>query len=318
MHGHILHAVNLPLFNNEERKQVGTTYKQQNSNAAILEGLDIVGKKMSGFVKHVQPLVKDNKIFIHCWRGGMRSGSMAWLFNLFGYDVYTLKGGYKSYRRLVLESLGKPNQYIVIGGCTGSGKTAILSMLQQMGEQVLDMEALAHHKGSAFGMLGQQPQPSSEHFENKMHEVLAGFDLSQRIWIEDESKKIGTVVIDNGFWNAMKAAPVYVIDLPVEVRVKRLVEEYAGHEIEGLEQSIANIKKRLGGLEYKAAIEALQNKDFEKVAAITLHYYDKAYNHSINARETGQLTRFGFNNDDVKAIASKLLLEAKKEPQLTK
>ena len=115
-YGHIPHAINLPLFNNEERKVVGTTYKQNSREEAILIGLDIVGKKMGDFVRFVKPLVNDNKVFVHCWRGGMRSGSMAWLLNLFGYEVFVLKGGYKSYRHYVLDSIAEKHRYIVIGG----------------------------------------------------------------------------------------------------------------------------------------------------------------------------------------------------------
>src|SRR4051812_6914798 len=135
-YGRIPHATNLPLFNNEERKQIGTTYKQKNKNDAILEGLDIVGKKMGDFIRFVQPAIKDNKVFVHCWRGGMRSGSMAWLLDLFGYEVFVLKGGYKAYRHLVLEFLAKKFPYIIVGGRTGSGKTLVLQELKTLGEQV--------------------------------------------------------------------------------------------------------------------------------------------------------------------------------------
>src|SRR4051812_7796180 len=115
-YGHILHATNLPLFNNNERKEVGTLYKQKGRNEAILVGLDIVGKKMSEFVRFAQARIKENKVFVHCWRGGMRSGSMAWLLNQFGYEVYVLQGGYKAYRHSVLDTIGKSYPYVVLGG----------------------------------------------------------------------------------------------------------------------------------------------------------------------------------------------------------
>lgn len=311
-YGHIPHAVNLPLFNNEERKIVGTAYKQQSREQAMLLGLDIVGKKMSGFVQYIKPLVKDNKVFVHCWRGGMRSGSMAWLFDLFGYEVYTLKGGYKAYRHLVLEALEKRNYYIVIGGKTGSGKTAVLHRLREMGEQVIDLEALANHKGSAFGMLGQAPQPSTEHFENLLHLQLLQFYSSKRIWLEDESKKIGTVVLNDNLWQHLKAAPLYLIELPQEVRVKRLVEEYGARQKEGLKQSLTNIKKRLGGLEWKEAMEALEENDFENTARIALNYYDKTYDYSITQRKSESVKRFAFEKDDVDEIAQQLIERANK------
>ncbi len=311
-YGHIPYAVNLPLFNNEERKIIGTAYKQQSREEAMLLGLDIVGKKMSGFVQHIKPLAKDNKVFVHCWRGGMRSGSMAWLFDLFWYEVYTLKGGYKAYRHVVLEALAQSNNYIVLGGKTGSGKTAVLHRLREMGEQVIDLEALANHKGSAFGMLGQAPQPSTEHFENLLHLQLSKFDLDKRIWLEDESKKIGTVVLNDNLWQHLKAAPLYLVELPQEVRVKRLVEEYAANQKEGLKQSLTNIKKRLGGLEWKEAMEALEENNFAKTAGITLNYYDKTYDYSITQRESESVRRFAFEKDDVDEIAQQLIERANK------
>lgn len=311
-YGHIPHAINLPLFTNEERKMVGTAYKQQSKETAMLLGLDIVGKKMSGFVNEIKPLVKNNKVYVHCWRGGMRSGSMAWLFNLFGYEVYTLNGGYKSYRHTVLETLGAEKKYLVLGGKTGSGKTAVLHQLRAMGEQVLDMEALASHKGSAFGMLGQAPQPSTEHFENMLHLQLSQFDTNKRIWLEDESKKIGTVVLDNNFWARMSAAPLVYISIPQQVRVSRLAKEYGVNHLEGLKQSLTNIRKRLGGLDWKEAMEALEQQDFETAARITLNYYDKTYEYNLAQQKERVIKKLAFESDDAQAIAEQLINEANK------
>ncbi len=312
-YGHIPQATHLPLFNNEERKIVGTTYKQSSRNEAILVGLDMVGKKMSEFVRFVQPLVKENKIFIHCWRGGMRSGSMAWLFDLFGYEVYLLKGGYKSYRHLVTETLALPYSYIVVGGKTGSGKTEVLHKLREAGEQILDLEGLANHKGSAFGMLGQAAQPSTEHFENLLHLELSKMDRNKRIWVEDESKKIGTVVLDNQFWHNIKHSRLMILELPTQIRVKRLVADYAENQTEGLKQSLTNIKKKLGGLEWMQAMEALERNDFETTAGIALHYYDKTYEHCITQKETKEIYRFAFTEDDMISIVFTLIKEADRQ-----
>lgn len=306
-YGHIPHALNLPLFTNEERKQVGTTYKQRSKNEAILQGLDIVGKKMGDFVRFAQPLIKDNKIFIHCWRGGMRSGSMAWLFNLFGYEVYTLKGGYKSYRHYVLGLLAAPRSYVVIGGKTGSGKTIVLEALKKKGEQVLDLEQLAHHKGSAFGMLGQPKQPSTEHFENLMAGQLKQTDSSRAIWLEDESLRIGTVVINREFWKQMRTAPLLVLDIPAGERIKHLVKEYAHHPAEGLEQSLLNIQKRLGHEQWKTAVQMLHEKNFEAVARIALHYYDKTYSYGLTVKEATETMVLPFGTLDADAIATELI-----------
>jgi tRNA 2-selenouridine synthase len=312
-YGHIPHAVNLPLFNNEERKKIGTLYKQKGKNDAILAGLDIVGPKMSGFVRFAQAGIKDNKVFVHCWRGGMRSGSMAWLFNQFGYDVFVLKGGYKAYRHQVLEQIAASFRFIVLGGRTGSGKTAVLQKLKEMREQVIDLEDLANHKGSAFGALGQPVQPSTEHFENMLAEELKLFDIAKRVWLEDESKTIGKVFIDLNLWNNMRHAPVFVIDLPLEVRLKRLVADYGENHLEGLEQSLINIERRLGNEEWKKAIDALREKDFKRVANITLYYYDKAYDKGLTLKDTKEVYHFPFEEDDIEMIAKTLQEAADKK-----
>lgn len=312
-YGHILNAISLPLFNDEERKIVGTSYKQQGKNEAILLGLDIVGKKMSEFVRFVQPLLKDNKVFVHCWRGGMRSGSMAWLLNLFGYEVYVLKGGYKAYRQHVLDALAKKFNYIVIGGRTGSGKTKVLAELKALGEQVVDLEALANHKGSAFGALGQQKQPSTEHFENLLAEELKQFDASRRVWLEDESKTIGKVFLDLNFWNHLRLSPLFAIELPVVIRVEKLIAEYGDFSGQELKASFDNIERRLGNEQWKNAIAALEDNDLKRATEIALRYYDKAYDKGIAMKETKEVSRFNFEQHDYKTIAATLIEEASKK-----
>lgn len=308
-YGHILHATNLPLFNNEERAIVGTCYKQKGRNEATLLGLDIVGKKMGAFVRFVQPQIKENKVFVHCWRGGMRSGSMAWLLNLFGYEVFVLKGGYKAYRHNVLDGIAKKFSYIVVGGRTGSGKTTVLKELKKMGEQVVDLEGLANHKGSAFGALGQAAQPSTEHFENMLAEELKTFDTGKRVWLEDESKTIGRVFLDLNFWNHLRLAPLFVIGLPLEARLKKLAEEYGTFSFEELKTSFDNIERRLGNEQWKNAIAALEEKNMQLAAQIALHYYDKAYDKGIAMKESKEVYRFAFENDNCGEIARRLIEE---------
>jgi tRNA 2-selenouridine synthase len=312
-YGHIPQATNLPLFDNEERKTVGTLYKQQGRNEAILAGLDIVGKKMSGFIRFIQPLIKDNQVYVHCWRGGMRSSSMAWLFNNFGYEVGVLKGGYKAYRHFVLQQLARNYKMIVIGGRTGSGKTELLHTLKAMGEQIIDLESLANHKGSAFGALGMPPQPTTEHFENMLAEELAKTDSEKRLWVEDESKNIGQVFLDLHLWNNMRSSPVFAIELPLQTRLQKLVSTYSKNEKEALEQSITTIKKRLGNEQWKMAVDALHAGDFVKVAELTLYYYDKAYNKGLSMRDGQEITRFIFENETIDTIARTLIQAADKK-----
>jgi tRNA 2-selenouridine synthase len=312
-YGHILHATNLPLFNNEERKVIGTAYKQQGKNEAILLGLDVVGKKMSEFVRFVQPQITDNKVFVHCWRGGMRSGSMALLLNLFGFEVFVLKGGYKAYRQHVLQLIASKFKLIVIGGKTGSGKTDVLQKLKEKGEQIIDLEALANHKGSAFGALGLPPQPSTEHFENMLAEEIKQFDLDKRVWLEDESKSVGRVFLDLNLWNNMRTSPVFIIELPLEIRLQRLVRDYGEQQAEGLEQAITNIKRRLGNEQWKNAIDAVRAKDFAEAAKITLYYYDRAYEKGISLKETKEIYRYAFETGDLEMMAQTLIAGANKK-----
>jgi len=259
-HGHITGAINLPLFDDAERAEIGTLYKQESREAAIERGLAIVGPKMAGFVQQAKALTEGRHLRIHCWRGGMRSESMAWLMQTAGFTVSTLEGGYKAYRRHILAQLGRPFQLLILGGKTGSGKTDILKALARLGEQVIDLEGLAHHKGSAFGALGQPPQPSSEMFDNQLFDVLSSLDSSQRIWVEDESHNIGKVHISQPFWQQMKCAPVIAIEVPQGARVDRLVREYADAPDEQLAESLLRIKKRLGGQHLQAAMEALADR----------------------------------------------------------
>lgn len=305
--GHIPHAVNLPLFNDEERAVIGTLYKQTGRNEAIEKGLEIVGPKMAEFVRFVKPLAKENKIFVHCWRGGMRSGSMAWLFDTMGYEVYTLRNGYKAYRHQVIGDLGAPRNYIILSGRTGSGKTAILHKLKERGEQIIDLERIANHKGSAFGALGEPPQPTTEQFENEVHLAFSRLDTTRPIWLEDESKNIGRCYITNELWANMLLSPVIGIDIPLEVRVKHLVTDYAGQPISGLQESIEKIERRLGNEAMKQALKALEEKNFEEVARVTLHYYDKAYDHGLNARGHKNITRIAFETGDMDAIVESLM-----------
>ncbi|MBL7815332.1 MAG: tRNA 2-selenouridine(34) synthase MnmH [Saprospiraceae bacterium] len=302
-HAHVPNAMSLPLFNDAERAQVGTIYKQQSPEAALLKGLDFVGAKMSGFIKKANKWSPNRKVIVQCWRGGKRSGSMAWLLQFAGFEVVTVAGGYKAYRQHVLQQFNNQKlKLIVIGGKTGSGKTAILKELKSLGEQVIDLEALAHHKGSAFGWIGENKQPSSEQFDNHLFDVFRQLDPTKRVWIENESRSIGTVFIQQSFWQQMKSAPIIHIELPFEERVNHLVSVYAQTQIEDLCLSFEKITKKLGYENTQKAIELVKNEQFEAAAAIALKYYDKTYN-------------FGF---DLLPIDQKYIVEVSKfDPQTT-
>ncbi|MGL5787041.1 MAG: tRNA 2-selenouridine(34) synthase MnmH [Bacteroidales bacterium] len=281
--GHITGAINIPLFSDEERVVIGTLYKKQGKDIAVEKGLEFVGPKMASFVKDAKKAAEGKTIYIYCWRGGMRSGSMAWLFRTAGLSVKRLTGGYKAYRTSFTEEiLTRKWKMIVLGGPTGCGKTEILHQLQSIGEQVLDIEGLANHKGSAFGSLGQPDQPSTEHFINLLHEALRSLDPSKPVWCEGESISIGRVYIPKELYEIMQESPFIYLNLPIEVRLDRLMKEYGNFDVAELADSFKRIERRLGGQHAKAAIEYLENGNIREAARIGLAYYDKSYNRAIS------------------------------------
>lgn len=283
-HAHIPGAYSLPIFSNEERAEVGTCYKKEGRDKAILLGLRLVGPKLAYFAEEAIRLAKNNKIIVHCWRGGMRSSSMAWLFSTAGVETFTLEGGYKTYRRYVKESFAKNAHLVVLGGMTGSGKTEILKEIALLNQQVVDLEGLANHKGSAFGALGQKEQCSTEQFENNLFEEWKKLDLEKPIWIEDESKTIGKIGVPEELYFQMRKSGVINIVVPIDERIKWLVSEYGVFTAEELRQSIIRIQKRLGGNNTKVALEAIENEQLNEAACMVLVYYDKAYQYGLSQR----------------------------------
>lgn len=302
-YGHIPGAINYPLFNDSERVLIGKLYKQEGKEKAVLKGLEIVGPRMHLIVKDFMKLFPERKLIILCWRGGMRSNSVSWLLRQAGFEIETLSGGYKHYRTLVREFLTGPFNLRILNGPTGSGKTDILKALKDIGEQVIDLEGLAHHKGSSFGSIGQLEQPSIEQFENNLADELLTFDSKEVIWVEDESRKIGRINLGDHFWNQMLAADFLRINIPMEERVRRLVEDYGFYSPEELEKSIIRIGKRLGPQHLKTALEQLSNGKFDEVAKICLVYYDKAYAFGLQKKTTRCLKELNFNHSNVKIIA---------------
>ncbi len=310
--GHIPGSFNIPIFNNEERTIVGTIYKQKNKNDAILKGLDFVGPKLSDFLKQAQKITANNKLIVYCWRGGMRSASMAWLFETAGIQSYIIEGGYKSYRKHGKLNFTKTKKLIVLGGFTGCGKTEILHKIHEQGEQVIGLEKIANHKGSVFGALGQNSQPTNEQFENNLIAEWMKLDLNKPIWVEDESHSIGSNWIPDELYNLMKISPVLKIELDKKTRIKRLVNEYAVFDNKTLESCIQKIEKRLGGQNVKQAIESLEKGDLSNVADITLNYYDKSYNFGLKKREKGSVYKINFKIDNPGKNA-KILIEYSKK-----
>lgn len=291
-HAHIPSALNLPLFNNEERKDVGTIYKQQSREEAIKKGLEYFGPKMRDMILFVEKVITaqhaENKtILVHCWRGGMRSAGVAWLMDLYGYKVYSLIGGYKAFRNWVIQQTKAETKINILGGFTGSGKTIVLDAIRSMNEPIIDLENLAGHKGSAFGNIGLPKQPSQEMFENKLGVEL--YKTKKRlgdapIWIEDESQRIGTNNIPHDFWIRMRNSQIIFLDIPFEERLKYLVQTYGELDATELREAIIRIQKRLGGLETKNAVEEMDKKNITGCFSILLKYYDKHYQKGLEKR----------------------------------
>jgi tRNA 2-selenouridine synthase len=285
-HAHIPGAHSLPLFSDEERKVVGTAYKQESREKAIKIGLKYFGKKMVKMVEEAESL-KSKTILVHCWRGGMRSAGVAWLLDLYGFKVYSLVGGYKAYRNWVLEQFNKEYNIQILGGYTGSAKTYVLKELRKNGASIVDLEGIANHKGSAFGNIGLPPQPTQEMFENLLATQLScvNGNPSSSIWMEDESQRIGTVNIPTILFKQMRTKPVFFLDVPFEERLDHLVEEYGNLDKERMVNAIIRIQKRLGGLETKNSISHLIEGNIKESFRILLKYYDKWYEKSMQTRE---------------------------------
>ncbi len=297
-HAHIPNAISLALFTNEERAAVGTIYKHEGREAAIMKGLEYVGVKMTSYLKIVNkhyeehhkdsPQAENSKkdIYLYCARGGMRSASLAWLLDLYGYNVFLIVGGYKLFRRYVLASFERTYDVILLGGNTGSSKTLVLKDLVKLGQNVIDLEGIAHHKGSAFGALGEYPQPSQEMFENKLCLALDKMQGKKSIWLEDESFLIGKLAIPKPFWNQMQNTRLITyLEIPLQSRAKYLAATYGQYEKEGLIESVKRITKRLGGLKAKEAVEFIEKGNYYEAAIILLSYYDKSYKSACSHRE---------------------------------
>lgn len=308
LQGHVPNAVNIPLFSDEERAVVGTLFKRASPEKALLKGLDFVGRKMSKFIGLAKKAAPNRALIVYCWRGGKRSGSLSWLFDLAGFDVKVVEGGYKAYRALASQLY--ENQEIMlcrIGGKTGTGKTEILQHLENLGEQIIDLEKLAHHKGSAFGELGETPAPTTEQFENNLYAAFSKLDLSKRIWVENESRGIGKIFIPQSFWDMFSKGSLCNIHIPHDLRIKRLVVDYANFPKEELVKSFFSIEKKLGGQNMQAAQEAIENDDFGKAAEIALVWYDKTYNFGKEKKNYSSLTELDFDHADMKKIAEEMV-----------
>lgn len=325
-HAHIPEAYSFPLFTDDERAAVGTLYKQKSREAAIQRGLDFFGPKLNRYIQEAEQIASESgqlakkippTFLIHCWRGGMRSAGIGWLLDLYGYKVMSLRGGYKAYRHWVLAQFYRDWEIRCLGGFTGSGKTEILAELKSNGEKTIDLEELAIHKGSAFGGIGQAvKQPTQEMFENHLAKALYDHGKysktskdKDKIWIEDESQRIGSVNIPQPLWQQMRSKDLVFLDIPFERRLQHIKMYYGKLDRSLLLAAISRLQKKLGGLETKNAIAYLLDDDIEGCFRILLQYYDKLYLKSLDKKKADLSTKDEFPFEDVSpsVIAVKLI-----------
>lgn len=305
--GHVPGAINLHLFNNDDRVKVGTLYKQKGRQAALKKGFELVGPKITEILESAEKRIGRKEAYLYCWRGGLRSYTMGWLLQLYGLRNKVLRGGYKSYRRYLKSAMDREAKIYILSGMTGCGKTEMLKMLKTSGHQVIDLEGLANHKGSAFGCIGKDKQYPNEHFENLLGEEWIRLNKDKTIWIEDEGRNIGSNYIPDEIFSKMRTSPVIKIDVPKKFRIERLNSEYVNSNKEELKNDIQKITKRLGGQNAIAAIKAIDENRTGEAIAIVLKYYDKAYNYGLSKRNPKTIHYLKFNNNDIETNTYKLI-----------
>jgi tRNA 2-selenouridine synthase len=310
-HAHIPGAINIPLLNNDHRHLVGTEYKQKGREAAVALGFKLVGPHFYEFIQTANELSEKKEVMLYCWRGGMRSSIMSWILSMAGFKVSLLQGGYKFFRKYILTELKQKKRIIIIGGHTGSGKTEILREIKKTGEQVIDLEDFANHRGSAFGKLGLPLQPSNEHFENLLGLAWKNTDHTKNVWLEAESHNIGQVKIPDDVFAQLQCATLVEIICPRDFRQNRILDEYGGFPKKDLAECTNKIAKRLGHLRLTEALKSLEADDFETWVNILIDYYDKTYSHSLNERKSIHRTSIEKKeSESIQDLARRIVSEA--------
>ncbi len=312
--GHWPGAINIPLFTNSEREIIGRSYKKESRIKAIFNGLKVTLPKTQKLLEFIQQKTdkngeKNKSLRIYCWRGGMRSSAFAWLVRTIGIKTYLLKGGYKSYRKWVLNQFEADLPIRLIGGKTGTRKTDLLNYINNKNIYVIDLEGIANHRGSSFGSLGMERQPSNQQFENILAELLDEFRGSNaiEIWIEAESSNLGKCRIPNSLYTKMKKAPILEIVKTKSERIENLVNVYSQNSQNELEEAVKRISKRLGPQRTKEALVSIKKKEWAKACEAMLDYYDRCYEYELE--KTKNITSIDLSGLNLKLSLIKILNE---------
>jgi tRNA 2-selenouridine synthase len=280
---HLPGAINVPLLTNEERVEIGTLYKQQGAHLARIRGLELTAPRFPEIMRTIASAAAGRPILVYCWRGGLRSRTIATIMELTGFDVQQLTGGYKAFRNHVIDNCTPfvpPGPLVVLHGMTGTGKTTLLNILAERGESTVDLEGLARHRGSAFGSLGlSQDGLTQKHFETLVWDTFRRLTPGRPIYIEGESRRIGRMTLPGDLYDVMHRSCKVWCTASAETRIRRLTEEYGLKMYEeGLKESLLKIRKKLGGEKYDEIAGYLERWEMEPfMAELISSYYDRMY-----------------------------------------
>lgn len=303
---HIPGAINCPVLSNEERSQVGLAYHQQSAFEGKRIGAALIAQNIARYLtnefaekpSHWRPL-------IYCWRGGKRSGSMTYILRQIGWNAHILDGGYKNYRRHVVQQLQEipaSLKFRIITGPTGSAKTDILNALGKLGAQILDLEKLAAHKGSVLGQLPNHPQPSQKRFESLLHKELERLDPLHPIYVEAESKKIGQIQVPETLLMIMRQSPCLKIEATLEARIEFLQRDYR-YMIEDqkqLKQQLQFLKEIVGKETLESWNEFIEQGLWSQLVTELLEkHYDRLYKRSQHSNYAGYANSTCYTTDDL-------------------
>lgn len=310
-------SINIPVFTDDERSEVGTLYKQTGQEAAKERGLAIFSAKLPEFIAAFNQIETPKTVF--CWRGGMRSKTAATVLDLMGIEVKRLTGGYRTYRQWVVGMLDNPEfkpDVLVLNGNTGSGKTALLKQLSQKGYPVLDLEGMASHRGSIFGQIGLQPS-NQKKFDSLLVQEMLRYQDASFVLLEGESKRIGKVTIPEFLYNKKEQGLQLFIDLPVDERVRNILDDYQPwNSPDKFLEAFRLIKKRIHTPIAAEIDHDLQNGNYHNaVKQLLEYYYDPKYEHSAKQFPNGRKIHLQAtdSNDALLQIEGEITTEASKK-----